>query len=258
MKTLVAYSCLALLLIGLPRSLAQTDTNPTPESVLFERAGHAYDRGDYTEALRQYQELFNRGYYTVETLYNAANASFRQGSVGNAVLLYRRAWYMNPRDADVQANMQLALQRTGAIQPHISFIDHAARELSHREWSNALRLAYWTLLATLAIMVLFPPSRRFFKPVALASGFVAMISLGGWYYWYRWQLSGEAVVVSPKQTALYEPREKATPFFAVAEGSIVYIEEAFDSWIKIRSGQNAGWLPKTAASPVYPWINRTE
>jgi len=242
----------------LPASWVLADISNTTGSVVFERANQAYDRGDYAEALRQYQELFNRDYFSVETLYNAANAAFRSGSPGEAILLYRRAWYLNPRDADVHANMQLAMQRTGALQPSVNIIDHAARELSHREWNAVLRISYWLVIITFALIVLLPASRRYLKPVAIITSGIAAISLAGWLYWYRWQVSGEAVVMVAKQTALYEPRDKATPFFAVPEGSVVQIEEAFDSWVKVRAGRNAGWLPKTSVTRVYPWIRVPE
>jgi len=258
MKPRVAISSWIMTAVLLTASWASADISNTTEAVLFERANQAYDRGDYAEALNQYGELFNRGYVSVETLYNAANATFRSGKAGEAVLLYRRSWYLNPRDADVLANMQLALQRTGALQPSVNLVDHAARELSHREWSFILRISYWMVITVFALIVLLPSIRRFTKPVAIISCAMAFVSLAGWFYWYRWQTSGEAVVTAAKQTALYEPRDKATPFFAVPEGSIVYIEEAFDSWVKVRAGQNAGWLPKSSVIPVYPLIKRSE
>lgn len=244
------------MLVGLPYYPALTaEDAETSASVIFERANAAYDRGDYPEAVKQYEDLFNRGYATVETFYNAANATFRSGSAGEAVLLYRRAWYLNPRDADVLANIQLALQRTGALQPTMSYLDHAAGELSHREWAMVLKMSYWIAAAAFALMVMMPSMRRFLKPVAVIGCVASILGLSGWFYWYRWQVSGEAVMTAENQTALYEPREKATPFFSIPEGSIVYIEDSFDSWAKVRAGQNAGWVSKTSVTPVYPWKN---
>jgi len=258
MKRHFVITAWIMVAICLPVSWVSAEISNTTEAVLFERANQAYDRGDYTEALNHYGELFNRGYVSVETLYNAANSTFRGGTAGDAVLLYRRAWYLNPRDADVLANMQLALQRTGALQPSLNILDHAAQELSHREWNFVLRISYWLVIIIFALIVWLPSMRRFLKPLAVTSCGIAMISLAGWLYWYRWQSSGEAVVIAAKQTALYEPRDRATPFFSVPEGSIVYVEETFDAWVKIRAGQNAGWLPKSSVVPVYPLIKSSE
>lgn len=242
----------AVILLAMSIRVAADDTAAS-ESVLFDRGNAAYDRGDYDEALSAYRELFSRGHYTVETLYNAANATFRSGSPGEAVLLYRRAWYLNPRDPDIKANMTLALQRVGAAEPGNSLVHHAAEELSQREWLTLLKMSYWALLAALAVMMLAAGSRRFLKPVAAVAVIGVAAGLGGWAYWYHWQQSGESVITTQGQTALYEPREKATPFFAAPEGAIVVVEDRFDSWSKVRYGQNSGWVRNSAVERVYPW-----
>jgi len=219
----------------------------------FASANQAYDQGDFTSALDQYRKLIDLGYANVETFYNAANAAFRNGSPGLAVLYYRRAWYLSPRDADVLANLELAQERTGALKPSVSIWEQAARELSHHEWTRVMRSSYWFALLATALALFVPVTRRVAKPLAVVSAVAALVGFGGWFYWKTWSNRGEAVIIAAKQTALYEPREKATPFFAVPEGSIVYIEDSFHSWVKIEAGQNAGWLPKNAIELVYPW-----
>jgi hypothetical protein len=237
-----------LLLASAPASAARNEAKQ-----LFEAANQAYDRGEYEVALQDYRNVIAEGYSSMETWYNAANAAFRGGSVGDAVLYYRRAWYHNPRDPDVLANMNLARQRTGASMDPENVLDRAARELSHAEWTRLLMVAYGITLVGIAIAMLFPSMRRFLKPVILIAGTATLVSLGGWFHWRQWSQPGEAVVRIPEQTALYEPRESATPYFALPEGSIVRIEDTFDSWVKVRAGEKSGWVPQQAMERVYPW-----
>ena len=256
MKPTLQCCAFGLVLLAAPFFGMANTNQPAPDS-LFAQANELYDQGQFAQAFRQYESLMADGYVTVETLFNAANAAFRNGLPGQAALLYRRAWYLNPRDADIMANLELAQERTGALKPSVNFLDVAIREFSHREWTILTKTAYWIALLATVIAVLIPASRRFAKPFALTTGCLALLGLGGWYYWNAWVGRQEAVVIIPKQTAMYEPREKATPFFAVPEGSIVYVEESFHSWVKIRAGQNTGWLPKNAIALVYSWKSDT-
>lgn len=221
----------------------------------FAEANMAYDAGRYEDALSVYRELIGRGFAHTPVLYNAANAAFRQGSVGEAVLYYRRAWFTSPRDADIRANLQLAQQRTGALAPEAGMLIRAAEELSSREWGMLASIAFWVLIVATGLMAWSREAVRFARPVATAAGIVLLVSLGGWWHWYRWQGGGEAVVVRPDQTALYEPRESSTPFFALPEGSIVVVEDRFDAWVKVSSGGNAGWLPAATVTTVIPWFS---
>ena len=86
---------------------------------------------------------------------------------------------------------------------------------------------------------------------------VAELTNGQWKV-NQWIKKAEAVVISDKQTALYEPRASATPYFEVPEGSIVFLEDEFDAWVKISAGDKSGWLAKSSIERVYPWINVTK
>lgn len=232
--------------------LAETLANNSP-AALFNEANKAYDAGNYPSAIEHYRTIIRQGYASSETFYNLANALFRNGVVGEAIVNYRRAWFLNPRDADVLANLNLAVQRTGAFVPDSSLINRSIRELSLHEWLIAFKACYWLAVATTVLALLLPVTRRWLKPVAVTFWIMAFICLGGWANWYYWQNKSEAVVVAGNQTALYEPRSSSTPYFAVPEGSIVNMQDNFDAWVKISAGNKSGWLPKSVIERVYPW-----
>jgi len=222
-------------------------------NLTFDQAHKAYVAGNYAEARRGYMELIEQQYDTKETWYNLANVAFHDGQLGEAVLNYRRAWFLDPRDPDVMANLQLVLQRTGANAPEISIIDRIGQELNVGEWKMLMISGYWVAMVCAALGLFVPMMRRFAKPIAVTGALAGLIGLGGWLYWKQWVNQREAVVIRREQTALYEPRPTATPYFALPEGSIVRIEDTFDSWIKISSNGRIGWVMKSAAERVYPW-----
>lgn len=244
-----AWTVTVALLLLLPSAFGQRQN---PDEV-FHQANQAHDAGDFEKAEQLYLKLVESGNGTVEVFYNAANTAFRQGKIGQAVLMYRRGWHQRPRDADVRANLQLTQQRNGALAPPRNIQDRFFQELSHREWSILLTAAYWLTVAAIALAVFLPITRRFTKPMIVFFGIILLTSLGGWFYWDQWQDGGEGVVIEDKQTALYEPREASTPFFSLPEGSIVIIEETFDDWAKVRISKDAGWIPLKAVKRVFPW-----
>lgn len=235
------WRCIILALGILTLPVAAAEDRPADE--LFNAAGEAYDQGNHMEALNLYRQLIDQGHGTLDILYNGGNAAFRGEDIGTAVLMYRRAWYLSPRDPDVEANLRLAMERTGALLPSSSLWQSAFREFSHREWTVLFKAAYWITFVLAAGALLFPAWRRpLLRGVALA-GLVTVVALSGWLGWRSWIRSGEAVVMPGDQSTRYEPRESATPYFAVPEGSLVHVEEKFESWVKISSGGRSGWIP---------------
>lgn len=246
----VSRIALAVWLVFASTGFSDESFAPNPA---FDQAHNAYVAGNYAEARRRYMELIDQQYATVETWYNLANVAFHDGKLGEAVLHYRRAWFLDPRDPDVMANLQLALHRTGATAPDVSLIDRIGQELNAGQWKKLMMTGYWIAMVFTAAGLFIPSVRRFAKPFAVAGVVAGLTGLGGWFYWKQWINQREAVVIRSEQTALYEPRPTATSFFALPEGSIVRMEDTFDSWVKVSSNGRKGWIMKSAVERVYPW-----
>ena len=95
----------------------------------FEKAKQAYDAGKMDESIRLYEEIAGRGYRSPELSFNLGNAYFRQGKTALAVLQYRSAWRQAPRDPDIAANLQFALQTAGAPPPGTPLWDEYKEQL---------------------------------------------------------------------------------------------------------------------------------
>jgi hypothetical protein len=239
-----------LLLLAVLSAPTLLCADPAPPAARFHAANAAHDQGKYAQAITAYTALIAEGHGGPEVEYNLGNALFRDGRAGEAVLHYRRAWSQAPRDADILANLRLAQQRTGALAPRPTTLQRIAFEFSATEWILALRLAYAAALLAAAIALFAPAVRRPALRLAATAALIGLIAATGWATWYTWSRSGEAVVTAPRQTALYEPRPQATPFFTTPEGSIVHIEDTFDNWVKIRADNRTAWLPRPAVHPV--------
>ena len=84
------------------------------------QANNAYQNSDYSTSIALYEELVDSGIRDANVYFNLGNAYYENGQLGSALLNYRRAQQINPRDVDIGVNIALVrserldLQQGGA------------------------------------------------------------------------------------------------------------------------------------------------
>ena len=238
---------------------ASTSSRPddTPEAKLqqmFIQAGKLYDEGQPTEAVTQYSQLLEKGYFSKEILFNLANAQFKAGSSGAAMLNYRRAWYLAPRDPDILANLRFVSQATGIQLPTFSFLHAFLMHFSLSEWITFTAVVYWCgALALAALLLLKRIKGPLFHRTILLTVVLLAIGSSGIVVWRGYFKKPELVLQAPDQEALFAPLEGSTAHFKLPEGSIVRAEEYSGGWVKVKLGKESGWIKQTTCQAVYPW-----
>ena len=115
-----------------------------PEDV-FNQANTAFVSGKYADAIRDYESLTTQSGYSAALLYNLGNAYYRNGQIGHAILNYERAFWLDPNDADIRANLQFVQRAAGFFE-------------ADRSWwqtlSDFLRLDSWTWLFVISLALL--------------------------------------------------------------------------------------------------------
>jgi tetratricopeptide (TPR) repeat protein len=79
----------------------------SPDDV-FRTAEELYREGRFSEAAEQYEVLLAQGIEDGTVYYNLANAYFKSGRLGLAILYYERALRLMPGDRDTKANLAFA------------------------------------------------------------------------------------------------------------------------------------------------------
>ena len=95
-----------LLLVSLPLTALAS-----PMEQIAAEGDTAYREGDYDAALEAYHLVLENGYSSGPLLYNIANAYYKRGELGPAILFYERAARKMPHDRDVRYNLSLARSR---------------------------------------------------------------------------------------------------------------------------------------------------
>lgn len=217
---------------------------------LFDQARLAYDDGRYEEAATRYAELLESGYGGTEVLFNLGNAHFRNGRMGPAVLNYRRAWYLAPRDEDVRTNLGFALEHTGAQYPAATPAARVLRRVTLEAWVVLATVAWWMAAILAALAAAVPHGRRLAVRLLGIVAVVLVLSLAGAWQWHQLRASDEMVVVADDQVARYAPLEGADTHFGLPAGSIVTRTEDSGEWLRVRLENRDGWVPSIACERV--------
>lgn len=209
----------------------------------------AYDAGRFAEAADAFESALATGGEDAALRFNLGNTRFRAGDSGRAVLAYRRAWRLAPRDPDIAANLGLALDRGGAPRPAPPWHLWPLERISPSE-SRILAIAGWwaaMLLLAATWMGRRAPAAAL-RRAAAAGAVVCVAGLAGLRHWQT--LEAERVVVTPGVSALYAPLDGASAHFTVPTGSIVTAVEDQGRWVRIRLAGREGWIPESVAESV--------
>jgi tetratricopeptide (TPR) repeat protein len=246
-----------LFLLTTPLALAQDSISPT-EAMLA--ANQAYEAGEFLEAAAGYEAIIRFGIRNSDVYYNLGNTYFKQGDLGRAILNYRRAQRLAPRDADIIANLRIARAQTvdrldveaeGAMA---NVVQIAEEWLTLRE-AAILALALWLFICLLAILaILVPRLRRFWQTAMVVLGLLlvmGLLSMTNRLY-TGWQRS-PAVIVARQVNVTSGPgsSDQYLVEFNLHAGAEVRLLESRPGWRRITLADDLqGWVPKETVELV--------
>ncbi len=147
----------------------------------FEQGNQLYIDGDYTGAVAEYQEILKAGYVSSALHYNLGNAYFRNGKLGLAIANYLRAQRLDPRDDDIEANLEFARQFTIdkiEISEETMLLDYINRFFDSFTVNEITVITFIFYVLTVAAIVVRFVYRRLhvYSPVILGLVFLLSIS----------------------------------------------------------------------------------
>lgn len=219
---------------------------------LWDRANTAYLRGDYRAAVRDYEEILNRGFESAKLYYNLGNAFFKENCTGRAILNYRRALRLAPGDEDIRYNLSVAESRT---KDRIETIP----EFFFKGWMRTLRNTMsgtaWTTLSLVLLALAFVCALFYLLALQLPlrkAGFYGMAACLVLFAAATLFAAAdrseaidrrEAIVLSSAVSVKSSPDKSATDLFVLHEGTAVRTGGTLGEWteITIADGKK-GWL----------------
>jgi cytochrome c-type biogenesis protein CcmH/NrfG len=265
MKRVVVVGLIVLTMIALfaaNQMLLLAQSVPMADETMA-TANQLYERGQFAQAAQAYEQLAEQGISDSALFYNLGNAYFKQEDYGRAIVNYRRAQQLAPRDADIRANLNLARIQTmdefevAEESGLLNMLGQTARSwLSLNELAMAT-LGAWILFVLLAILVSSARARSAWRR-GLQYGLVAtaillavgVLALGSHMYVGHTQAAG--VIVAAEVDVTSGPGAQYVTEFTLHGGAEVEVVESRGRWIRLAlpGGEMEGWVPAEAVEPV--------
>lgn len=231
----------------------------SPEE-LFKKANEAYQKDNYAQAIKFYEQMIKFGNYSLEVFYNLGNAYYKTGRYEAAILNYERAKKINAADEDVDYNLKLAnMQCVDKIEPlpqvfyqkwWDQFISGSTPDLRARNAIIALWAATFFFLAFLFIRNIS------FRKISFYTGAVLLVVSITYYYFASKQ---SAILENKRYAIIYvtsdyvksSPDEKSANLFMLHAGTKVEVLDELQGWKKIRiANGNVGWIPAKSIETI--------
>jgi hypothetical protein len=230
------------------------------EQITFDKANQLYLNGDYSSAREEYQKIINSGFESVELYYNLGNTFYKLGQIPSAILYYEKALILNPKDVDIQFNLDLANKLVvDKINPVNEFffgkwIRNFAGILKADAWGYLSLMAFLLLL----VIVVFVYINRgvMFRKLMISWGALLLVFLVlslvlGSIQNKQTVHPDSAIVFSSSLTAKSSPDAGGTDLIVIHEGVKVKITDRVGTWIRIKLADgNVAWIPENSVERI--------
>ncbi|MEM9362924.1 MAG: tetratricopeptide repeat protein [Bacteroidota bacterium] len=235
--------CMALLVFTLSYS---------QNNGLFTQATEHYNKGEFSKAIENYQQILENGEHSAELYFNLANCHYKLNNIGPSIYYYEKALLLNPNDGEVKNNLTYAqnmrldaveeMPQTEIAKVYSSFINM----FSFDGWSYlSIILVGLFVLGYLAYYFLRSASH---KRIAFITGIFSLILgviaiLMAYLQYQEYKSNNPAIVFAKEVKITSEPNEQSETVFILHEGTKVNVLDKLNDWqkIKIADGQT-GWI----------------
>jgi tetratricopeptide (TPR) repeat protein len=220
--------------------------------LLIEQANKYYDESEYSLAVETYETIINNGFESDKLYYNLGNAYFKLNNLPMAIFYYEKAKKLNPYDADILFNLEIANGRIiDKIEPVPQFFlfkwwDLLVKSRTMEQWA---RVSIFSFIIFLVMALVFLLARLvwlrktgFWVGVLSLALFILSFILANQQY-NSFNHRSEAIIFNPTVTVKSSPRDNSTDIFVIHEGLKVQLTNQVGDWyeIKIADGSK-GWI----------------
>lgn len=243
---------IAILLIGFGIVSAQSDSLD-----LVSQARAAYMIGDYKTSQALYEAIVQDGIRDFRVYFNLGNAYYQSGDLGRALLNYRRAQEIWPRDNDVGNNLaQVRMERLDLISDDTGFSESLAALTTGifnlSELSVIVFFAWLVWFAGLAVCILRTEWWDRMRIPFLVSGVALMLGLvlfGG-----RLDTSLRhpiGIIIDEVIQVRSGPGESYLELYQLHAAAEVYVWAIKNDWVQFALADGRlGWIPSKTLTMI--------
>jgi tetratricopeptide (TPR) repeat protein len=212
----------------------------------FASANKLYAEGKFAEASTAYDTILKTGAQSPALLFNAGNAAFKAGHLGQAIVAYSQAELLSPRDAELRANLAFVRNQVQGA---------TLRESRWQNWVSLLTLnegailtagLFWAMFTLLTIRQIRPAlvpklrtATRLTVALTIFSGTVLALQAANHFN------ASVAVVTAAEATARSGPFDDAQTAFTARDGAELSVLNRHDDWVQVQTSTGkTGWISR--------------
>ena len=214
-------------------------------SAAFEQANKLYEQGKFTEAAAAYAKMIDDGNAAPALYFNLGNALFKSGHTGRAILNFRLAEQLAPRDPDIRANLRFARSQVNGGDAHP---DGRWRRLSGQltlnEWTALAASGVWLWFMLLTLAQWRPALKKSLRGYTATAGVgAAVLSACLALACYDQLELTSAIVVAREAIVRYGPLDESQSFYTVRDGAELTVLDTKGDWLQVTDrSKRVGWL----------------
>jgi len=219
----------------------------------FALGNEAYAEGKYDEALSYYKGVMEQEGYSASLLYNMANAYYQKRDVGQAILHYERALYLDPGNPDIQANLDLARKDFGLISTPAPDWQRLFDLLNLNWWAMLASGAFGVFSLTYLLRGIRPGVLKRAPFKVLTTVCLLCFMAGGAGVAIQYKNMSRGVVTKNNASLLVSPFDSASSSASIKDGKIVRIAKTYRGYLLVEGvNGKSGWIKRNAVEPVVP------
>jgi tetratricopeptide (TPR) repeat protein len=247
-KVKAAVLVLALVVIAGPRAWAAADAAEL--NSLFNEGCDLYEASEFEGAQGIFESLVSAGVKDPAVYYNLGNCYYQLGEIGKAIISYRHARMLAPRDEEIKANLAF-------IRSSIGFKDTTSTVglggltklpgeiASPKEWQTVFYIAYYAAaLCFLVILFVGGAVRRYTLRVLVVS---LVLTIASWVFAERgraaFSAGNQGAVITDRSEFMSGPGAAFEELARLPDGVEVTLRSRTGIWVEVSlpTGE-VGWL----------------
>jgi tetratricopeptide (TPR) repeat protein len=230
--------------------VALASTAPGQSDPTFVKANEEFAKGQFKEAIRDYQSLVEAKEWTAPLFYNLGNAYFRAGDAGKAILSYERALALDPYHPESAANLALVREEARALELQRGRFDALLKHATSNQLIIIAAASFWVGAFGFAGYLFGRRRATTLLMIAVLSCVITAVCLMA-VYQIETTRKALAIVTGPEVQARLATAESANSVLQLPPGSEVRILSRRGDWIYALLPNNLrGWIPTTSVEPV--------
>ena len=219
----------------------------------FEKGNALYQKGQYQEAVQEYENVIKEDkQQSAELYFNLANSYYKLNKVAPSIYNYEKALVLKPNDPETLNNLKFAKKLTiDEIKeiPKVGFaklIQNFTGIFHYNAWAKiSVVIAFAFLLSFIAYYF---SELTLSKRIYFIGMFILIVALGlsisaGMSEKNHFDNDRPAIVFAELSEVRSEPQKAGAAIFLLHEGAKVYVLETLGQWKKIElTDGTEGWI----------------